>query len=274
MKIIGVVENTTISPDLKAKHGLSIYIETNKHHILFDLGPNNLLVKNAKKLKIDLNDIDTVIISHGHKDHGGGLKYFLKHNHHAKIYIHKEAFDRHTTPVFGIKFNCGINSNYKNHPQVILTDGQFDIDNELTLFSNVVGNECLSLSNNDLYMEKDGKVLNDDFHHEQNLLIKDNGKVLLLAGCAHRGIVNIVKTAKTILGTEPDICIGGFHLYNPVSKKTESEELINLISDQLFKTKTKYYTCHCTGEKAYIHLKSVHPTKDIGYLSTGSILEI
>lgn len=77
MRIISLVENTARA-ELKAKHGLSLYIETDNHRILFDLGPDKTLYANAKKRNIDLTKVDTVIISHGHADHGGALKDFFE----------------------------------------------------------------------------------------------------------------------------------------------------------------------------------------------------
>ena len=73
-----LVENSTISKDYINKHGLCIHLKTEKHNILFDLGPDDTFIKNAKRLNISIEDIDIVIISHGHKDHGGGLEAFLK----------------------------------------------------------------------------------------------------------------------------------------------------------------------------------------------------
>lgn len=79
MKITALVENTTKS-ELKAKHGLSLYIETKLHRILFDLGSDETLFENASKRNIDLSKVDIVIISHGHVDHGGALHKFLNIN--------------------------------------------------------------------------------------------------------------------------------------------------------------------------------------------------
>ena len=81
MRVIALVENTSISKDYKSKHGLCLYIETKKHKLLFDLGSNSLFLGNAVKLDVDISDIDSVIISHGHNDHGGALKYFLEGNY-------------------------------------------------------------------------------------------------------------------------------------------------------------------------------------------------
>lgn len=102
MKIISLVDNNTRS-ELKAKHGLSLYIETTKHNILFDLGSDKTLFENAQKRNIDLSKIDIVIISHGHVDHGGALKKFLEINSTASIYVQKEAFEPHYSKTLILK---------------------------------------------------------------------------------------------------------------------------------------------------------------------------
>jgi len=85
MKITVLVENTC-RPGFSATHGLSLYVETTRHRLLFDLGPDETLFDNAARLSIDLARVDTVILSHGHLDHGGALKRFLSLNHTALIY--------------------------------------------------------------------------------------------------------------------------------------------------------------------------------------------
>jgi 7,8-dihydropterin-6-yl-methyl-4-(beta-D-ribofuranosyl)aminobenzene 5'-phosphate synthase len=80
---------------LESQHGLSMHIETKEHHILFDTGQNAKFINNAKILGVDLTKVDICVISHGHYDHGGGLKAFLKLNNHAKVYMHPEAFRLH-----------------------------------------------------------------------------------------------------------------------------------------------------------------------------------
>ncbi|MDE5597467.1 MAG: MBL fold metallo-hydrolase, partial [Lachnospiraceae bacterium] len=102
MKITTLVENTSILPEYKSKHGLSLYIETVNHKILFDIGSNGLFIENAEKLGIDIRTVDTVVISHGHTDHAGALEKFLEINSTAKIYMKESAFDKHYTKVIGI----------------------------------------------------------------------------------------------------------------------------------------------------------------------------
>ena len=274
MQIKCVVENTSISEEYKSKHGLCIYIETQNHKILFDLGPNGLFLENAKKLGIVIEDIDTVIISHGHADHGKALGLFMEHNSTAKIYIRKSAFDKHYVKVCGIPFFAGLDESLKDKNQIVFTDGIFVIDDELTLFSDVQGRKCFSLSNKKLCSKYGGKIQEDQFEHEQNLIVRENNKNVLFTGCSHNGIVNILdKYYENDKNHRIDMVIGGFHLFNPVSKKYESDVLINEIAKELSKQECMFYTCHCTGPKAYQKLKSVMNDK-LEYLSTGTVLEI
>ncbi|MGL5378547.1 MBL fold metallo-hydrolase [Clostridium sp.] len=268
-----LVENKSVSSDFKNKHGICFYIETNNHKILFDLGKNGLFLENANKMGIDISDIDTVIISHGHVDHGGALKLFLEKNHSAKVYIRENAFDKHYTTLLGLKINVGIDSSLKNHPQVVLTEKRMVLDKELTLFSDVETKECLSTSNNTLFAKVGNGILMDDFSHEQSLIISENKKLMLIAGCSHAGIINIKNKAERIVNDRLDCIVGGFHLYNPISKRTESNTLIQEIAERLNNNFTYYYTCHCTGEKAFNKMKEVL-SEQLSYLSTGSEIEV
>ena len=92
MKIVTLLENTACDAGLCAAHGLSLYIETPKHKILFDMGPDARFLDNAKKLGVDLSAVDIAVLSHGHYDHGGGLRAFCEINSQADIFIHTDAF--------------------------------------------------------------------------------------------------------------------------------------------------------------------------------------
>ena len=94
MKIVTLTDNRTQSNKLETEHGLSLYIETDcGQKILYDTGQSYLFMQNAKKLGIELKDIDKVVISHGHYDHIGGLLAFLKINKIAKVYMNATLFD-------------------------------------------------------------------------------------------------------------------------------------------------------------------------------------
>lgn len=273
MKIKMLVENTALSSEYTCKHGLCMYIETKKHKLLFDLGPNGLFAENAEKMGIDIKEIDTVIISHGHKDHGGGLKEFLKLNSTARIYIRKQAFEPHYIKVLKIPFSVGLESDIMNNKQIVFTDEVLKIDEELTLFSKVNSDDYNAKSNKSLYEKNKGRYIHDSFLHEQNLIITEKGRKTLVSGCSHSGIVNIQKKAEKVGLGNMDYIIGGFHLYNPPTGKYESEEFIKEVSCKLKEKPGKYYTCHCTGEKAYNSMKEVLEER-LEYLSTGTESEL
>ena len=263
MKATALVENQS-SCELKPKHGLSLYIETEKHKILFDLGPDKTLFENAARRNIDLEAVDTVIISHGHLDHGGGLGRFLAINHKAKVYVQRTAFLHHTTKVLGIHFNCGIKPQFQNHPQVVLLDGDYKIDEELELFTVKDISRCRSTMNDTLYEEK----RQDVFEHEQHLLIHGEPNALIM-GCGHAGVVNIMAQAAHY---HPAVCIGGYHLMNPNGGKTVPDSLLDEIAAVLAGyPDTRFYTCHCTGQAAYTYLSQ--KLTNLSYLSCGQSVE-
>lgn len=275
MKVITLFENRTISKEYKNKHGLSLYIETSKHKILFDTGTDDTFAKNACKLDVKLEDIDIVIISHGHYDHGGGLETFLKLNNKAKIYLGKGAFDKHLIKLFGIvKYNIGLNKKLNNNNRLVFVDGTMKIDDELILFGNVKGNKLIPKGNDKLLKEySDRSVKKDDFEHEINLLIKENDKHTLFCGCAHKGIINIIERAKSIIDCNVNAVIGGFHLIGMNVKNTSSMDFLNeLIMTLVNNNVEKYYTCHCTGEQAYSYLSQ--RISNLNEIKTGVVIEM
>lgn len=264
MVITSLVENTTKS-GLKAKHGLSLYIETKLHRILFDLGPDETLFENAEKKKIDLTSVDTVIISHGHYDHGGALGKFLKINSLANIYVQQKAFEPHYSKRRFFKIPVGIDQKWKTHRQVVLLDGDYKIDEELSLFTVDKTENCYSSANDVLY-DKNGR---DTFSHEQNLIITEE-RTAVVMGCGHAGVVNIMEKAEY---SKPCVCIGGFHLFNPIMKTTVSNNLLDEIAGRLQQYKdTQFYTCHCTGKEAYQYL--ARKMDNLHYMACGDRLEV
>jgi 7,8-dihydropterin-6-yl-methyl-4-(beta-D-ribofuranosyl)aminobenzene 5'-phosphate synthase len=159
MKIATLVENTSISPEYGCEHGLSFYIETAAHRLLFDLGEDDLFLRNAEKLGVDIGAVDTVVISHGHCDHGGALGLFLERNRAARVYVRENAF----LPYFSMRpegTECiGLDASLKNHAQVVLTGEDCAIDDELRLFSGVTERECDSRTNDSLCREVAGRLV-------------------------------------------------------------------------------------------------------------------
>ncbi len=253
MRITALAENTTIRSDIYPEHGLSLYIETKKHNILFDMGQTELFSKNAETLGIDLSDVDIAVLSHGHYDHGGGLEKFLRINKNAPVYLSKHAFGEYFN---GTEKYIGLDKTLKDDPRLIFTDEELKIAEGMTLYSCNEREKHFNLGSFGLNMKEDEKILPDDFRHEQYLLIEENGKRVLVSGCSHKGILNIVHWFT------PDVLIGGFHFSKLPLDKTLEEYCQYLDSFD-----TKYFTCHCTGEEQFEFMK--RKMKNISYLRAG-----
>lgn len=265
MKLTVLTENTACSPNFTSVHGLSLYLETDRHNILMDVGPGNEFIENAGKLRdfypIDLSKVDICAISHGHNDHGGGLGAFLALNHTAPVYLSELAFE----DCFAGRKYIGLDKTLKDHPQIHLLPAYYQVDQQITLLSNIPGNTLLPRANANL-LDKNGP---DPFLHEQIMLVEEADKLLLLGGCAHRGIVNILEHVKSIKGRYPDIVVSGLHLAAGGSGKCMADDAYLLaLSQKLLATGAMFYSCHCTGQEALVKLQTLMPGK-LCALSTG-----
>ena len=274
MQITALVENTSIRDELGSQHGLSLYIQTKQHNILFDTGVTNMFANNAEILGVDLSEADIAFLSHGHYDHGGGLKTFLELNSKASIYVAQTAFaGYYANEKNNDKRYIGLDPQLLSNDRFVFVGNHLKLDEELELFSGV---KCLRLNptgNTDILKLVGKEYLQDDFTHEVNLVIRENGKTVMITGCAHCGIVNILEHLEHEAGIVPDVVIGGFHLSNPGHGGTERPELVDEIAAFLLSRGSKYYTCHCTGIASYNRLKAAMGDA-VDYLSGGRILEI
>lgn len=260
MQVSVLVEDTSIDAHFPCEHGLSLHLQsqqTNPQRILFDTGKTNLFLLNAQTLGIDLSKVQCAILSHGHYDHSGGMAQFLQINSQAPVFIHTHAADEHLAlRLHGQMDNIGIDPSLATNPRLRWVEGDIQIGEGLFLFSSISGTQSLADSNRVLLCKQEGKLIPDPFLHEQSLLITEAGKRILIAGCAHRGIVNIIQRALELAGAPLDVVIGGFHLSNPTAGSSESTKNLYDIAQTLLRWPTIYYTGHCTGSTAYTQLKS------------------
>lgn len=274
MKFTTLLENTACRAGLCAAHGLSLYIETPRHKILFDMGPNADFIANAEALGVDLTAVDLAILSHGHYDHGGGLAAFCRVNDHAPVYIHQDAFRAYYALEEGRDPRyIGLPRELEGfHDRFVLTAGETVIDDELTLFSEPPAVFDAMSASAGLREQVGEEYPLDPFRHEQDLLIRAAGKTAVVAGCAHRGVVNILTAARARLGEDPDALFGGFHLFELRQGET-ADALIDATGKALLPGKTVYYTGHCTGAYAYDRLSAILGER-LRPLTGGSVAEI
>lgn len=277
MRIINLVENEPGNSGCEAAHGLSFYVETKNHKLLFDSSPSDIVIRNAKMLGVDLTAVDTVILSHGHYDHSGGILPFVELNPRAMIYMQHNAggeyyaFDGEEQ---GFRY-IGIDKKILSLPQVQLLKGDTKLDDELQIFTVDQRAYPLPSTNKRLRELCNGQYIQDEFHHEQNLLMTSDGKKILFCGCAHNGILNVMETLERKFGpvSLPDLVIGGFHLM----KRTEFSEAdtaeITEIANRLKSYKSHFATCHCTGLPVFNQMKEIMGDQ-LSYVRSGDEVEI
>ena len=255
MKITVLAENTSAWEGLGSEHGLSLFIETGETKLLFDFGQSGLFAENAAKLGVDLASADMAVLSHGHYDHGGGMKRFLALNDHAPVYLSSYAFDE--------CYNAegryiGLDQALRAEPRLRFAEEGEALTCSLHLYSCNDRLRRYDPGSFGLTVKREGELLPDDFRHEQFLLAEtERGTRVLFSGCSHKGILNILDWFR------PDVMIGGFHLM----KLAPGEEL-EPYAEALGSCGAELFTGHCTGEAQSAWLQERLP--ELHPISTGS----
>jgi 7,8-dihydropterin-6-yl-methyl-4-(beta-D-ribofuranosyl)aminobenzene 5'-phosphate synthase len=280
MKITVLAENSvcrTNTNNLKAEHGLSLFIESGDRRILFDLGQSGLFLKNAEKMGIDLSVTDTLVISHGHFDHGGGLKHFLEINKSAKIFLHKRAARMYYTKILGfIPYYVGLDRKVlsENINRLEYIDNNLQIDDKLALREGFTEVFPQPGSNKYLFEMQDDILLPDRFRHELVMMLSEKNEFTMFSGCSHSGIINMLEDGKSYAGGKRISAVfGGLHIHNPVSRKSESPAYLRILAEAMNNVNSIFYTCHCTGEKNFRILKEILGDK-MQIIRTGDIVTI
>ncbi|HJO94414.1 MAG TPA: MBL fold metallo-hydrolase [Victivallales bacterium] len=256
MKITVLCNNSVkLFSSATAEHGFSCFIEHDSGNYLFDTGSGAGVVKNASILRKDLNSIEAIILSHGHHDHAGGLEKVLKtiDSKKVKIYAHPDIFMKKYAEHDGRTIYAGIpfHKAYLKSlgAEFTLKNSFFEIGQNFYMTGTVPLKNSYETIGDDLFaVDRDGELLKPDPLKDDNSLVFNTDKGLIIVlGCAHRGIVNIMDYVSDKFDGENIYgIIGGTHLA-PASdmRFAKTIEALKNYNVQFLATS------HCTGlEKA------------------------
>lgn len=208
INITAIYNNVPYNKDLTTSWGISIFIEGLEKSILFDTGADgSILLSNMEKLEISPEEIETVVLSHIHLDHIGGLEAILEKN--DKLYIYLPS-----------SFSRDFKNNVRKKAKEVIS-----VKDPIKVCKQVWSTGELGTS-----------------LKEQSLVINTKKGLIVITGCAHPGIVNIVRFAKDYLKKDVYLVLGGFHLM--AYSENQVNEIIRQLKDLGVK---KVAPSHCTG---------------------------
>jgi len=254
VRITTLSENTANYGYL-AEWGLSILVEVNETRILMDTGLSFSAVHNAQLMGIDLSTIDCIVLSHGHADHTGGLREVLKIRGEVEVIAHPNiwAAKHAQRNKEGVQYN-GIpflreelesrGARFKLVREPVHITKQVMTTGEIPMFS---GYEEIE---NNLFVKETGKLYPDPLADDLALIIDTDFGLVVILGCAHRGIINTVRHAQNLTGKKLVYAVmGGTHLFRASEERLE-KTIVDLKEIGL----QRLGVSHCTGFRASARL--------------------
>lgn len=254
LKITTLIENTQGEHlGLKTEHGISFFIETDNSKILFDTGESDSFIHNSELLNIDLSKTDYVVLSHGHYDHSGGFKSLTKVTQDFKLFMgkgffnDKYAYKNNSYEFLGNDFNedfikkNNIDYSFLEDQVNKITDSVYLITSFNRTYKDEVINPRFKIRTNTGFVP-------DDFSDEVMIAVDTPRGLVIILGCSHPGVKNMINTAATVLKKPVHAVAGGTHL---VESHGESfQKSIKYLMDEV----EIIGVSHCTGKDAMSEL--------------------
>lgn len=249
IRLTTLSENTAGRVGVLAEWGLSILVEADDYRVLLDTGLSVSAAQNAAALGVDLSKVDKMVISHGHRDHTGGLVPVLSAiRKEIEVVAHPDIWASKYSRTFreeeeyaGIPFTRealeGLGASF-----LLTTEPVWITDNIVTTGEIPMHTEYEQIDSN-LYVREDEELRPDPLRDDLALIIKSENGLIVVLGCAHRGMINTLHHAQEITGEQRiHMVIGGTHLIRA------SRERIDLTVAELKQLGVERLgVSHCTG---------------------------
>jgi 7,8-dihydropterin-6-yl-methyl-4-(beta-D-ribofuranosyl)aminobenzene 5'-phosphate synthase len=248
-----------------AQHGFSVFIEAEKN-ILFDTGSTDVFISNAALFGIDLNATDLIVLSHGHWDHTNGLKALHAKGIKKKLLVHPGAFvDRRkaTGEYNGILYN---REEMAEKFDLTLSKEPYQITSSIYFLGEIPRVNDFEAQKTTFFYMNENERLQDFIMDDTALAIATENGLVIVAGCSHAGICNIVEYAKKVCNQDKiHVVLGGFHLLG------NSDQLEKTVEYFLKNPVEHLYPMHCTDLPS---LSKFYETFRIKKLCAGDTIEI
>lgn len=282
MKITTLIENHAAcsGEGLVAEHGLSLHIDHGGKQILFDTGASGSFAANALKLGIDLGQVDAAVLSHHHYDHGGGLAAFFSANQHAPVYLkHSPQGEPHFRALSVVTRPIGLPVSLLDDfaERFVFLDTFTEILPDVFIFTEIPRTFDTPGGNRHIYLKQGKRYVHDSFSHELMMALRQKDGLVVLTACSHSGVLNMIQAVRNRLPEEQiKAVIGGFHLLGIplLNTMADSKATVIELAHALQKLPVqRYWTGHCTGDRAFALLQGVLGDR-LTALSTGARVTI
>jgi len=240
----------------KAEWGFALLIEANGKRILFDSGATSLVVENARVNGIDLSHIDNIILSHGHMDHTGGLLAMLSQTGRTTVVAHPDIWEeryvlrpgKESPQSIGIPFSK--EELEKRGAVFVLSREPVSVTPNIITSGEIPMVSSYEHVEDSLQVIKSGVFIADKLADDLSLIISTNSGLVVILGCAHRGVVNTLFHARKLTGiSRVAAVIGGMHLL-----QASDERIRRTITDLKAMEVQRLVVSHCTGFRAATQL--------------------